>query len=189
MAGVDAALNRFYSPLADTIAKTADKLDKPTVVAIIIVITFLVLLPLAGWRRGLGTCLSIGLGWLTTLPIKAVVAEPRPKGLDLPHNIHIHAATLSFPSGHVVFATALITALTVVSSGRLTRVLVGIVGGVFILIVAWSRLYVGVHYTTDIVGGVINGIAGVFLFAGLWNILFGWRTAPGKQVTDNIAED
>ena len=34
-----------------------------------------------------------------------------------------------------------------------------------------SRLYVGVHYLTDTVGGALNGIAGAVLFAGLWNLV------------------
>ena len=36
---------------------------------------------------------------------------------------------------------------------------------------AASRLYVGVHYLTDTVGGVVNGIAGALLFADLWNLV------------------
>jgi undecaprenyl-diphosphatase len=39
-----------------------------------------------------------------------------------------------------------------------------------VLAVAWSRLYVGVHYGTDLVGGVLNGIAGALLIGGLWNL-------------------
>lgn len=181
MAGLDATVNSFYSHLGDTIAKAADKLDKPTVVGVILVITFLILLPIAGWRRGLGVCVATGLGWLTTLPIKAIVAEPRPTGLDLPHQIKIHAATLSFPSGHVVFATALVTALMLVSSRRLPRILIGIIGGIFVLIVAWARIYVGVHYPTDVVGGIMNGVAGVLLFAGLWNMIFCRRTVAEQK--------
>lgn len=176
MAGLDAVVNSFYSHFANMIAKAADKLDKPTVVGAILIITFVILLPIAGWRRGLGACVSAGLGWLTTLPIKAIVNEPRPTGLDLPHHIKIHAATQSFPSGHVVFATALVTALILVSSRRLPRLLIGIIGGIFVLVVAWARIYVGVHYPTDVIGGILNGVAGVLLFASLWNIVFSRRT-------------
>lgn len=184
MAGVDVALNSFASPFATTVAKILDKLDKPTVVGGILVVVFIVLIPLVGWRRGLGTCVVTGLGWITTLPIKSIVAEPRPSFTDLPHEIHIHAATLSYPSGHVVFVTALVTALFFVSTRRFVRVVIFIVGGIFIVAVAWSRLYLGVHYTTDVIGGFINGVAGVLLMAGLWNLVF----ARGKTTARPAAE-
>ena len=41
----------------------------------------------------------------------------------------------------------------------------------FAIVVAATRLYLGVHYLSDTVGGFINGVAGALLFAGLWNLL------------------
>jgi len=169
-AGLDAAVNRVNSSLLDTAALLLDRLDHPVVVAIILAVVFLVLIPLAGWRRALGACVVTGAGWLTTLVVKTVVAQPRPSTSDLTHVLHISPATLSYPSGHVVFAAALVTALAMVCRTSLSRALVLVIGGLFVLAVAWSRLYVGVHYGTDVVGGVLNGIAGALLMAGLWNL-------------------
>ncbi|MFE4467843.1 phosphatase PAP2 family protein [Leifsonia sp. NPDC056824] len=170
---LDAAVNKVNSPLLDKVALLLDQLDRPTIVAVILVITFVILLFVKGWRLALGAVLVTGLGWLTTLIVKAVVAQPRPTTAGLTHLLHVNPATLSYPSGHVVFAAALVTALAMVCRGALSRTIVIVVGAVFVAVVMWSRLYVGVHYGTDVIGGVLNGVAGVLLFAGLWNLVAG----------------
>ena len=170
--GLDAAVNRVNSPLLDRAALLLDQLDRPTVVAGILVVVFVILLFVKGWRLALGAVVVTGLGWLTTLVVKTVVAQPRPTTAGLTHLLHVSPATLSYPSGHVVFAAALVTALAMVCRGTLARTIVIVVGAVFVAVVMWSRLYVGVHYGTDVVGGVLNGVAGVLLFAGLWNLVF-----------------
>ncbi|WP_434318744.1 phosphatase PAP2 family protein [Leifsonia sp. P73] len=168
---LDAAVNKVNSPLLDKLALLLDQLDRPTIVAVILVITFVILLFVKGWRLALGAVVVTGLGWLTTLVVKTVVAQPRPTTAGLTHLLHVNPATLSYPSGHVVFAAALVTALAMVCRGALARTIVIVVGAVFVAIVMWSRLYVGVHYGTDVIGGVLNGVAGVLLFAGLWNLV------------------
>ncbi|WP_226653354.1 phosphatase PAP2 family protein [Leifsonia sp. LS1] len=170
-ATLDDTINRAHAHTLDDIARLLDKLDKPVVVAVILAVVFVVLLLVRGWRLALGVCAVTGLGWITTLIVKAVVAQPRPSTAGLVHPLHVSPATLSYPSGHVVFATALVTALVLICRRPLARTVVLVVGALFVLLVAWSRLYVGVHYVTDVVGAVLNGVAGVLLFAGLWNLL------------------
>ena len=116
-----------------------------------------------------GACITTGAGWLTTLVVKTVVAQPRPSTGGLTHLLHVSPATLSYPSGHVVFAVALVSALAMVCREPLLAIVL-VVGALFVLAVGWSRLYVGVHYGTDVVGGVLNGVGGALLIAGLWNL-------------------
>jgi undecaprenyl-diphosphatase len=160
-------------------ALALDFLDRPTVVAAVLAVTFIVVLLIKGWRLALAVCLVTGLGWLTTLVVKAVVAEPRPTAV-LSHILKVSPATLSYPSGHVVFAAALVAALAMVCRRVASRTIILIVGGLFILLVAWSRLYIGVHFTSDVVGAILNGVAGAILFAGLWNLL-ARRVFPGDR--------
>ncbi len=171
LAALDAAINKVHSPLLDQIALGLDVLDRPLVVAVILAITFVVLLFVTGWRLALAACVVTGLGWLTTLVVKAVVAQPRPSTSSLTHLLHVNPATLSYPSGHVVFAAALVTAIVMVCRGAASRSIVVVVGVLFVLLVGWSRLYLGVHDASDVVGAVLNGVAGVILFAGLWNLV------------------
>ncbi|MFF2051110.1 phosphatase PAP2 family protein [Leifsonia sp. NPDC058194] len=169
-AGLDDALNRLNSPAFDQVALLLDGLDRPVVVAAILAVVFVVLLFVRGWRLALGVCAVTGLGWITTLVVKAIVAEPRPSTAGLTHILHVSPATLSYPSGHVVFATALATTLVLACRRPAARAVVLVLGVVFVVVVAWSRLYLGVHYGSDVVGAVLNGVGGALLFAGLWNL-------------------
>jgi membrane-associated phospholipid phosphatase len=71
--------------------------------------------------------------------------------------------TSSFPSGHTAAAIALYGAVAVLASERarsaLVRGLFVAVAVVVPLLVACSRLYRGMHYATDVLGGMLLGIA------------------------------
>jgi undecaprenyl-diphosphatase len=166
--GFDIEVNRVNAPMLDHTALLLDQLDHVAVVASILSVTFIAVLLVKRWQQALGTVMVIGLGWLTTIVVKLIVAQARPDLMDAIHGPHATLATLSYPSGHVVFATALVTALAMILRGW--RAKVGLPFGIlFVLVVAWSRLYVGAHYWTDAVGGILNGVAGVLLIAGVWN--------------------
>jgi membrane-associated phospholipid phosphatase len=178
---LDLALNQRHTPTLDTVALALDKLDQPVVVGAILVIVFGVMWLLKGWRRSLGICVVTGAGWLTCLLVKYVVHLPRPDLSDVPHQLLKTASTVSYPSGHVAFVAALGAALFLVVSRRPTRVVLAVVFGLIAVVVTASRLYLGVHYLTDTVGGFLNGVAGVLLFAGLWNLLANRVLRPNRH--------
>ncbi|MEA5535165.1 phosphatase PAP2 family protein [Crocosphaera sp. XPORK-15E] len=64
----------------------------------------------------------------------------------------------SFPSGHAMGSMTLVIALLILTWGTPWRSLVGILGGLFVLVIAWTRLYLGVHFPSDILGGWILAI-------------------------------
>jgi undecaprenyl-diphosphatase len=75
--------------------------------------------------------------------------------------------TSSFPSGHVAAAVAFYVALALVVSNRtewrLARLAAWLVAIVVPLTVAWSRMYRGMHYPTDVAVGYVAGLACVVL--------------------------
>jgi len=64
-----------------------------------------------------------------------------------------------FPSGHAMSSMTLVVALIILTWGTRWCWLVLIVGGLFVLAIAWTRLYLGVHYPSDILAGWMVSIA------------------------------
>lgn len=79
----------------------------------------------------------------------------------------------SFPSGHAVAASALYITLALIAARseqrRRPRRIIVVTGVSIAVLVAWSRVYLGVHYLTDVIGGLLLGGAGAIAASGVVN--------------------
>jgi undecaprenyl-diphosphatase len=107
-----------------------------------------------GWRRGavLVVVTLAGAGLLDTL-LKLAFARTRPTAFfDYPLPL-----SHSFPSGHAFFAGSFFGGLALLVSPRVhskvTRWVVWVVTALLILLVGGSRIYLGVHYPSDVLAG------------------------------------
>lgn len=89
--------------------------------------------------------------------INAFFFVPRPFTVGAATAIVSVAADSSFPSGHALRAFAL-SQPTLMRNRTL-----GIIATVFAVLIAISRVYVGVHYWTDIIAGVAISIGAAYL--------------------------
>lgn len=111
----------------------------------------------AGLRReALAVALSLGGAMLIADWVKLLVSRPRPPVE------HLQAVTgSSFPSGHATQASTFWFSLVLVlrASGAPTTT-TGVAAGfalLIVLLVAASRVYLGVHYPSDVAAGVLLG--------------------------------
>lgn len=99
--------------------------------------------------------------------IKMIVARPRPPAVD---QLPAYEATMSFPSGHVTGTAALLVALALVGSAAASRAarVVAVSGAIVAAcFVAWTRLYLGVHWMSDVVVGLVVGTASAVLVVAI----------------------
>lgn len=64
-----------------------------------------------------------------------------------------------FPSGHAMASMSLVAALVILLWGSRWCWLVALLGGLFVAAIGWTRLYLGVHYPSDIVAGWTASLA------------------------------
>lgn len=124
--------------------------------------------------------MSANLGGLFLIRgLKAVFARPRPSA-DVVMSI-THPQSMSFPSGHALSAMVLYASLVIaaaaVGNQRLTRIAT-VVAVVAIPLMGFSRVYLGVHFPSDVLAGWTLG------FAWVWLVYLGYRTtltSPGTR--------
>ncbi len=133
---------------------------------------------LVRWRRLGDVALPVlCVGWLVAgqllrIGINRSVARPRP-----PASLHlVGAGGYAFPSGHTTTATIGYGLLAVLLAGLLSRAsavkrAIVVVAVVLAVGVGLSRIYLGVHWPTDVLGGWALGASWLALGAllrGLW---------------------
>ncbi len=137
---------------------------------------------LKGWRLS-ATLLIVSTagGSLLTAVLKAVFGRARPDLFDSGYT----ASFYSFPSGHATVAVGFYGALTLILAYRLSglaRWVVVACGVLLVLLIGFSRLYLGVHYPTDVLAG--------YLAAPLWVIFVGvvyvaWLSIRGLRAAES----
>jgi membrane-associated phospholipid phosphatase len=135
---------------------------------IVLVVAFLAIFGLR-WETLSAFLTSIVTVALNTL-IKIAVHRPRPEA-NLVHVFQV-LSSFSFPSGHVMFYTAFFGFLLFFSFTLLKRTwlryLINIVILVFIAFIGVSRVYLGEHWASDVLGGYLLGslvlIAAIFFY-------------------------
>ena len=123
------------------------------------------------WRIGRLEAIMIPVGGLITLvntALKLAINRPRPSA-DLVHVLSSEQGN-GFPSGHAFFAililglTAYFISINLKNRVLQMLVLAGLIA--LILLIGTSRVYLGVHWPSDVIGGYLIG--GVFLTALIW---------------------
>jgi membrane-associated phospholipid phosphatase len=108
-------------------------------------------------RTALLVTLMIAADWTVSTVFKMIIARPRPPVTD---QLIFKIGHDSFPSGHVTLTLSLAVAAGFLAAGTRRFVLVVCIGGVFVAAQAVARMYLGVHYPTDVIGSVLAGTAG-----------------------------
>ena len=160
-------------PLWDTFMIGVAGGAEPAFIALVVV-WFLI-----GWRRRLpmdrqgaiAALLASGGALLVNVTLASIWYRPRPYIVhpDQVHHLLSHSADSSFPSDHAAAAFAI--AIVLFSYRRFP----GVVALIVAALVAYSRVYVGDHYPTDVIAGAVIG-------TGIGYILVRWLSVIPKVI-------
>ncbi len=117
------------------------------------------------WWFAVIPAIAISLQATIFVTVSAAIGRPRP---EVPH-LDPAPPTSSYPSGHVGASVALYTSLafmaTTIERTWLRRTVIGVCS-VIPFLVAYARLYRGMHHLSDVIVGAINGLVCAGLAAG-----------------------
>ena len=103
---------------------------------------------------------------------KFLFHRDRPMGVFL-----TNANGYSYPSGHTMISCAFYIFIIILickhMKNKLLKTLVIIIGFMLLLFIGFSRIYLGVHFTTDVLGGILLAMAYLCIFLKLKDKIIG----------------
>lgn len=143
----------LHTPVLDKIMTSITKLGNAGIFWIILTLIFLIIPKMRKTGIIMAAALIMDL-LICNVAVKNLVARTRP--YDVNTGIQLLVAKLhdySFPSGHTAASFAAVTALYLAGEKKLWKPAL-----VIACLIAVSRLYLYVHYPTDVLGGVVFGV-------------------------------
>ena len=155
-------LQELRTGWADKIMVAITELGDPTVVIAVTLATLLWLARRYNWRGMIYETAAVAVASLFTSLLKLTLHQSRP------HSFYPAATSFSFPSGHAAVSMALYGFLAIVAAWEAPRrwqLAIATGTGLFIAAIAFSRIYLGAHWLSDILAGLAFGLAWASLLA------------------------
>lgn len=153
-----AAFGAVNNPTGKTLDKIMVDLSKYGREAVWIGVT--ALLFIFGKKDGRKAAVLLTIAFLILIPLgtilKSEIDRPRPVQISSDHILTPNETDPSFPSGHAVIVSAgAIILLLKFNRGK--QIVASVILAIEAALVAYSRVYVGVHYPLDVFAGILLG--------------------------------
>ncbi len=151
-------IHSFANPVFDTMFNFFTSVGGIPGICILTVISFAYLC----WKRHFYSAiilvLAVGGGLLINVVLKELFRRPRP---DLWQKTYAEPTSFSFPSGHstlsLCFFGIMIWIIFHLLKSQRLKIGLTVLLVFIILVIGLSRIYFGVHYPTDVIGGYLSG--------------------------------
>ena len=132
----------------------------------LISLTILVMLLFKNKKYGILTGINLLIIFLFNLLLKFVFARPRPVDINL-----IEESGYSFPSAHAMVSTAFygffVYLIWQTKLSKKVKLFYSVLLSILIILICLTRVYLGVHYASDVLGGAVLSIAYLILFTSI----------------------
>jgi undecaprenyl-diphosphatase len=108
--------------------------------------------------------IAVALQWLLKKLVLLFVHRVRPYDAGISHLIIEKSADWSFPSDHTTAVVAIAAAFALL--GFRTQAWLFALAAI---LVCYSRVYVGMHYASDVAGGAVTGLGAAFLICKIYS--------------------
>lgn len=161
--GVYQLLQGLRTPWGDRVMVFATELGDGVVIALVAAAVLAWLMWRRNWRTARYWVAAIAFGQIAATVVKLVLQRPRPLA-----DLYDGLSTYAFPSGHATMSMVAYGFLATLIAGQFDRPrrwMVYAVATSLISVIAASRLYLGAHWLSDVIGGLSLGLAWVCLLA------------------------
>ena len=165
------AINTTSSPLSDSFFVGVTDLGGVVGIITLTLIGLAVLLTKRRYQSAVILAASVAGAAAINLVLKFMFERVRP---DLWQQL-ITETSYSFPSGHAMITSVLAFAVIAIAWKTRYRITAIVVALGFMVVISYSRLYLGVHYPTDILAGWLVSAAWVYIVLA---VIGGWLWHP-----------
>lgn len=152
-------INEWSSPWLDQLMLFVTNFGGYLVVLFVTFFITIFLIRTQRWHRAIFVSVGVAGAAAITSVLKILFARDRPELWQVLEYEH----TYSFPSGHATLSFALAACIVILCWRTRWRWHISGVAVTYVALVGFSRLYLGVHYPTDILAGWI--VSGVWVVA------------------------
>ena len=174
-------LHSLSNPILDAIMNALTDIGSTMVVAPLFAVAFALLIWRRHRREALFVAVSIAGSLALNESLKLIFHRPRPQLAWAQVQ-----PEYSFPSGHAMNSLVFYVAVALIIGvlwGRRAGLISLVMAIVLALLIGTSRIYLGYHYFTDVVGGLLAGAAWLLIVSAAFDrglSLRSWRAPAGS---------
>lgn len=177
------AVAAHRTPFLSSLMTDTSSLGSMALMIVFSVIAVAVLLSIRDGAAALHLVITVSLSYAISIYTKDFYERPRPTIVEQ----LVHASGFSFPSGHSVSSAALYVTLAILGARHVSthkaRITLAAIAVALVAVVSFSRVYLGVHYPSDTIGGAAMGSAWALATAAAFSHRYWSRTPPARAAT------
>ena len=136
----------------------------------IVALTLLLLIIIKNKNIPLSIMLNLICISLLNLVFKFIIQRQRPEGINI-----INVDGYSYPSGHSMISMAFFGFIAYLIykklNNKIYKVLTIIISIIIVFLIGFSRIYLGVHYFSDVLGGFFASLGYLIIFTDYYQII------------------